>query len=703
MKVTVGLPARATLGETLMVKHFSVHRRWGAVVSLACVSMIALVACQTPKEAQAPAPAKLAQQAAAPAPTPIPVTPKPAPAAQAAPASAAAIKDGALIDWHLGEALYRSNCATCHERPEATRSPSKDQLNAMSFQFINFALTEGKMKDIGAKLTPDDRSILITYLTGGANKTSPDWAKTAMCPADRAKVDLSGQVVSSHFGYDRNNTRSLTSKQAGLTKAGLSKLDIAWTIGFPDVAEMRSTGAIVGNTMFFPVAGIGQMFAIDLAGDKPCFKWIYTAPGGAPLRSSVAYGTTADGSPLLVFSGLDSTVHAVDPRTGKAVWTRQVASYSYTVTTGTPTILKDRVIVPVAQFEILYGGDNKNKCCDNHGYMLSLDPKTGEQQWRYDTMEDAKPLRDRGDGKMYYGPSGAPIWNSPVVDEKRGLIYFGTGEANSEPTHKNTDALIAIGLRDGKEKWSFQATGRDIYNSRCGPNPAPTLLNCSKNTVFRDVDFGASVILGRTRAGKDILFAGQKSGTAWALDPATGKVIWKREIGTGTALGGIHWGMAFADDTLYVPISNIGTAPPGGPPIDPKLKAGVYALEADTGKIKWMFSPPPPEGQPASDPAKPGGRGPRNAAISAAVTVIDGAVIAGALDGTLYVIDAKDGKQLWSFQTAKPFATSNGIEAKGGSIDSNAITAANGMLLVSSGYGQFGELPGNVLLAFKPK
>ena len=50
-----------------------------------------------------------------------------------------------------------------------------------------------------------------------------------------------------------------------------------------------------------------------------------------------------------------------------------------------------------------------------------------------------------------YGPSGAPIWNSPVVDEKRGLIYFGTGESNSPPAHKNTDALIAIRLADGKQ------------------------------------------------------------------------------------------------------------------------------------------------------------------------------------------------------------------------------------------------------------
>jgi polyvinyl alcohol dehydrogenase (cytochrome) len=42
------------------------------------------------------------------------------------------------------------------------------------------------------------------------------------------------------------------------------------------------------------------------------------------------------------------------------------------------------------------------------------------------------------------------------------------------------------------------------------------------------------------------------------------------------------------------------------------------------------------------------------------------------------------------------------VPAKGGSIDSASIYAANGMLLVNSGYGMFGQVPGNVLLAFKP-
>ena len=78
-------------------------------------------------------------------------------------------------------------------------------------------------------------------------------------------------------------------------------------------------------------------------------------------------------------------------------------------------------------------------------------------------------------------------------------------------------------------------------------------------------------------------------------------------------------------------------------------------------------------------------------------------MIAAGLDGTVYVMDKTTGKLLWSYATAKEYEGINGVKGKGGSIDSNSITAMNGLLLVNSGYGMFGQAGGNMLLAFKPK
>ena len=601
---------------------------------------------------------------------------------------------------HAGQAVYRTYCATCHDNPEATKSPARSTLEAMSYQTLELALTHGTMQAQGAALTEETRGQLISYLTGKTTRTVETWSQAMACKRGAA-LDVRTAPTIATFGFDARNTRTLTAKQTGLTRAALSKLDLAWAIGFPDVTMMRAQPAVVGNSVFLPVAEAGALYAFDVSdAGKPCVKWVYNTPGGAPLRSSPSYGIIADGRPVLAFSGLDSTVHVLDARTGKPLWTKNVAVYSYSMTTGTPRVLKDRIIVPVSQFEISVGGDNKVSCCNNHGVVLSLDPTTGAQQWRYDTMPDAQVVKqDRGDGKPLFGPSGAPIWNSPLVDEKRGLIYFGTGESNSPPAHRNTDALIAIRLKDGTEAWSMQATADDIFTIGCGPNPPPTRLNCVKETVFRDVDFGASVILAKLSNGRELLLAGQKSGTLWALEPETGKVVWRRDIGSGGPMGGIHWGIAFEKDVIFAPISNVGRQIPGHATFAPDLQVGMYAVDANTGEFKWHYTVKP---DCAGERGKKAPRCERVYAFSGAPTVIDGTVLQGSLDGRLFVLDGKTGAELWRYDTLRDFQTLNGVPGKGGAFDAVSIVGVNGLVLAGSGYGMFGQAEGNVLLAFRP-
>jgi polyvinyl alcohol dehydrogenase (cytochrome) len=51
-------------------------------------------------------------------------------------------------------------------------------------------------------------------------------------------------------------------------------------------------------------------------------------------------------------------------------------------------------------------------------------------------------------------------------------------------------------------------------------------------------------------------------------------------------------------------------------------------------------------------------------------------------------------------RTAQEFTGVNGVKGKGGAMDGPGATISGGMLFVGSGYGIWGGLPGNVLLAF---
>jgi polyvinyl alcohol dehydrogenase (cytochrome) len=70
------------------------------------------------------------------------------------------------------------------------------------------------------------------------------------------------------------------------------------------------------------------------------------------------------------------------------------------------------------------------------------------------------------------------------------------------------------------------------------------------------------------------------------------------------------------------------------------------------------------------------------------------------MDGHLRAYSTADGKILWDYDTARDFAAVNGVHGRGGALDAGGPVVAGGMVFVGSGYGQWGGLPGNVLLAF---
>jgi polyvinyl alcohol dehydrogenase (cytochrome) len=76
-------------------------------------------------------------------------------------------------------------------------------------------------------------------------------------------------------------------------------------------------------------------------------------------------------------------------------------------------------------------------------------------------------------------------------------------------------------------------------------------------------------------------------------------------------------------------------------------------------------------------------------------------VFSGSRDGHLRAYATDTGRVIWDFDTAHEFLTVNGVEARGGSIDSGGPAVAGGVVVTTSGYSMFGGMGGNVLLAFE--
>ena len=289
-------------------------------------------------------------------------------------------------------------------------------------------------------------------------------------------------------------------------------------------------------------------------------------------------------------------------------------------------------------------------------------------------------------------PSGAPVWSSPAIDVARNRLYVGTGENYSTPADGNSDAILAIDMTTGERVWTKQSTQGDAWNVACMMEDNP---NCPPENG-PDFDHGASMILINLPNGKQVLAAGHKNGTLFALDPNNqGEVLWTQRLGRGSIQGGVHFGMAASSNSAiaYVPINDMNDTR-NGDFLDPSLaKPGLSAVDMAEGTISWTHVQTDECGE-AREFCDPG--------ISAPVTASIDVVFAGHLDGVIRAYREADGEVLWSYDTTQDVVGVNGFEGAGGSMSGAGPTVAEGHLIVNSGYGLYFHEPGNVMLVFAP-
>jgi len=540
------------------------------------------------------------------------------------------------------------------------------------------------MRAEGEDLTAEQQVMLAEYLTDRSYSREL-LGEAAYCSL-RGPTPLDVSAVSwMGFGGDLAGTGFQPADRAGLDASDVPNLRLKWAFGFPDASQMRTKPTVVGDLLLVGDQ-YGNIYAIEHA--SGCVRWTFEADAG--LRGAILAGENADGRSTAYFVDYRTSAYALDIADGSVVWKTRVGWHPESNNTGSPALHDGRLIVPISSMEVARAGDPQYECCTSSGAVAAVDVETGDVDWYYRVIPGyPEEAGENSAGTQRYAPSGAPVWVSPTVDVDRGVVYIGTGENYTRPTTKSSDALLAVDLETGELAWSFQASSEDAFNMAC--TTFRNRDNCP-TPPGPDHDFGMSPILVTRVDGKDVLVAGQKSGVVWALDPdAEGAVLWSTRVGKGGALGGIHWGMATDGRLAYVANADRGAVIVDVHPDQPPAP-GLYGLDLMTGEVVWSAPSP-------TDTCEDRRR--CYAANSAAPTVMPGVVFAGGLDGHIRAYSTEDGRVLWDFDTARDFETVNGVPGRGGSIDGPGPVVAGGLLFVNSGYGSFGQMPGNVLLAFE--
>jgi len=578
-----------------------------------------------------------------------------------------------------GEAVYKQHCAACHEGT-MPRMPSRTALRSVTPEAIETALSSFTMRRQGASLSPAERRAVAEFLSGrpaGSYRAPLDvLPKSAFCSAGTTADPLVGPAWNG-WGVDRANTRYQPAAAAGLAAGDVPRLQVKWAFGLPGVAASGSQVTVIGKRVFVGSRN-GMVYALDA--QTGCIVWTFQADAG--VRSTPVLVSDSRGRTALHFGDANAQVYSLNAATGALTWKVKVDDHLDAMITGAVAAYDGRLYVPVSSLEEGTAVIPTYECCTFRGSLVALDAATGRQIWKTFTIaEPARRTTRNSAGTQLWGPSGAAIWSTPALDPDRNRLYVTTGDSYSNPPASTSDAVMALAMDTGRIVWARQTLPGDAWNVACLETGAGR-QQCPES-AGPDYDFGSSPVLAPF-PGRRLLLAGQKSGVMYALEPESGEIVWQRPVGSGGVLGGIEWGFAADASNAYASLSGALEQKPGE-------AGGLVAVGIADGKTQW--SAPPPTNSCAD-------RVGCTTAQPAAVTAIPGVVFSGSLDGHLRAYAADTGRVLWDFDTAREFATVNGVPARGGSINGPGAAVAGGMVFVSSGYSSIGFMPGNVLLAF---
>ena len=483
-------------------------------------------------------------------------------------------------------------------------------------------------------------------------------------------------------GFDAANTAHNASETVLSTK-NVGKLTPKWT--FTTGGDVSARAAVVNGRVYFPDWG-GNLWALDAKNGAVVWGKQLSTYLGSPTPVYARATPTISNGVVYIGTQTQGWFLAIDAANGKLLWKKQLEKVDPYAVITTSALVKNGVVytgVASTQEALPGGGPGTAR-----GSIVALDRWTGAILWKTYTTTT--------------GYTGVGVWgNTPVVDERRGLLYMGTGDNYNSPTDpaylscvsgggtaatcqspkNHVDSIMALDIFTGKVKWSYSAVnwnqqategvqnGSDFFNLSC----IYKIAGCPSPTG-PDYDFGqgpSEITFDTAHGPKTIIGAGQKSGIYYAFDPDSGKLLWQTQVGPGSSLGGMEWGSATDGKRIYVAVTNYYGIPWGGG------SAGFWAaLDPQTGKVLWQ----------TADPNSAIDLGPLTVANGVLYVPSTGdpdaaTVTAGnpATSPTMLALDAATGKQLWGF-------------ASGSSVISGA-TVADGAVYWGTGYGHLG-IPG---------
>ena len=324
-----------------------------------------------------------------------------------------------------------------------------------------------------AKLQPCCRAGIVTVLAAAVMSLGTVHAAPVTDEAVVNDAKTTGDVLSFGMGTEGQRFSPLTAINTDTVK----DLVPVWSMSFGGEKQRgQESQPVIHDGKMFVTASYSRLFAFDAMTGKKLWKYEHRLPDGImPCCDVVNRGAALYGD-LVIFGTLDAQLVALNQETGKVVWKQKVDDYKagYSMTAA-PIIVKGMVISGVSggEFGVI-------------GRIEARDAKTGKMVWSRPVVEGHMGYKYDKDGKQIengvsgtlnatwpgdlWKTGGAATWNGATYDPETDLIFAGTG--NPAPWNSWTrpgdnlfsSSTVAINPDTGKIVWHYQTTPHDGWD-----------------------------------------------------------------------------------------------------------------------------------------------------------------------------------------------------------------------------------------------
>lgn len=433
------------------------------------------------------------------------------------------------------------------------------------------------------------RVLAVLVVAAGCNSPTAPSRSASPSPAASIPPSLAASVPPGAPGEDIRyfnewpspnnglyNTRVATST---ISSTNVAKLKVAWSLPLTHTGASGRDFAnpVIANGVVYLQDGASNVMAVSIGTGQVLWTHMYSSldygPNGVTLAYGRIYGVTGTG------------VFALDAVTGHQVWYDTSFAGGKAKFDIAPQVANNKVFVASA---LTAGG----------GLIYALDAGTGGTEWSFQTVAD-------NTGQQLKATAGG-AWD-PFLIGPDGSLYAGTGnpylsqqQAQAAPSRElYTDSIVKLSQATGRVEWYYQAFPDD----------------------FHDWDLQISPVL-TVAAGRSMVLAAGKGGYVFALDPASGALLWKTAVGIHNGhdqddalalegklhlqtpyiaypgeAGGVETNMAVADGIAYVPVVDLGTTYTTptvvvGTSNFPGARGEMVALDLATGRQLWAAKLP---------------------------------------------------------------------------------------------------------------